>query len=65
MTNDDDAISFKYKASIIDNTGANGTKNEVKIAAPLKYLSNFWRSLEMPLINFKVGLSLKWIEIVC
>ena len=36
--------------------------NEVKIAVQLKYLSNFWRSLEMPLINCKVELSLKWYE---
>ena len=36
--------------------------NRVKIAVPLKYLSNFWRSLEMPLINCKIELSLKWIE---
>ena len=34
----------------------------VKIALPLKYLSNFWRSLEMPLINCRVELSLRWIE---
>ena len=34
--------------------------NDIKIAAPLKYLSNFWRSLEMPLINCKVELSLSW-----
>ena len=39
-------------------------KNGVKIAVPLRYLSNFWRSLEMPLINCKVEFSLKWIEIV-
>ena len=32
------------------------------MAVPLKCLSNFWRSLEMPLINCKVELSLKWIE---
>ena len=56
------APSFKHKASIIGNTEANGTKNKVKIAVPLKYLSNFWRSLEMPLINCKVELSLKWYE---
>ena len=31
-------------------------------AVPLKYLSNFWRSLEIPLINCSVKLSLKWIE---
>ena len=62
MTNDNNAPSFKYKASLIGNTENNGTKNGVKIAVPLKYLSNFWRSLEMPLINCKVELSLKWIE---
>ena len=62
VSNDDNAPSFKYKASNISNTENNGTKNGVKIAVPLKYLSNFWRSLEMPLINCKVELSLKWIE---
>ena len=62
MTNDNNAPSFKYKANLIGNTENNGTKNGVKIAVPLKYLSNFWRSLEMPLTNCKVELSLKWIE---
>ena len=62
VTNDDNAPSFKYKANIIGNTENDGTKNGVKIAVPLKYLSNFWRSLEMPLINCKVELSLKWYE---
>ena len=62
VTNDNNASSFKYKANIIDNTENNGRKNGVKIAVPLKYLSNFWRSLEMPLINCKVKVSLKWIE---
>ena len=63
VTNDDNAPSFKYKASSIGNTENNGTKSGVKIAVPLKYLSNFWRTLEMPLINCKVELSLKWIKI--
>ena len=62
MGNDDKAPSFKYKASVIGNTEDNGRKNGVKIAVPLKYLSNFWRSLEMSLINCKVELSLNWIE---
>ena len=48
--------SLKYKSSFITN------RNGVKIVVPLKYLSNFWRSLEMPLINCKVELSLKWYE---
>ena len=61
----DNAFSFKYKANLIGDTvvdGANRKKEKVKIAVPLKYLSNFWRSLEMPLINCKVELSLKWYE---
>ena len=48
--------SFKYKSSFITN------RNDVKIAVPLKYLRNFWRSLEMPLNNCKVELSLTWYE---
>ena len=62
MTNDNNALSFKYKASIIDSTENNGTKNGVKIAVPIKYLSNFLRSLEMSLINCKLEILLKWIE---
>ena len=62
VSNDNNAPSFKYKASIIGNTGDNRRKIGVKIAVPLKYLSNFWRSLEMPLIDCKVGLSLRWYE---
>ena len=62
VTNDDNALSFKYKSNIIGNTENNGTKNRVKIAVPLKCYSNFWRSLEMLLINCKVELSLKWTE---
>ena len=48
--------SFKYKSSFITD------RNGVKIAVPLNYLSNFWRSLEIPLINCKVELSLTWNE---
>ena len=59
VTNDDNAPSFKYKASNIGNTENNGTKNGIKIAVPLKHWNNFWRSLEMPLINCKAEVSLK------
>ena len=61
VTNDNNALSFKYKVNLVGNTETNGTKKGVKIAVPLKYLSNFWRSLEVPLINCKVELSLRWI----
>ena len=37
-------------------------KEGIKIAIPLKYLSNFWRSLEMPLNNCKIEFSLKWYQ---
>ena len=58
----DNASRFKYKANHIGNTENNGIKNGVKIAVPLKYLSNFWRSLEMPLINSKIEFLLGWYE---
>ena len=48
--------SYKYKSSLITN------RNGVKIAVLLKYLSNFWRSLEILLINCKVEFSLTWNE---
>ena len=40
----------------------NGVFKDLKIALPLKYLSNFWRSLEMPLINCKIHLELNWTK---
>ena len=58
----DNSSSFKYKSNIIGNLSLAGTKNNVKTVVLLKYLSNFWRLLEMPLINFKVELSLGWYE---
>ena len=57
--------SCKYKSNLIGSIvadGANRKKEIVKIVVPLKYLSNFWRSLEMILINCKVELSLTWSE---
>ena len=51
--------SFNFKAKITGQTGDNGTKG-VEIMVPLKYLSNFWRTLEMPLINCEVNLILTW-----
>ena len=62
----ENSSSFKYKSNFIGNTnadGANRKKEGVKIVVPLKYLSNFWRSLEMQLIYCKVELSLEQYEI--
>ena len=58
--------SFKYKAALVGKTtnaaGRNSFVKDTKIVVPLKYLSNFWRSLEMTLINCKVHIELNWIE---
>ena len=53
------ADSFKVKENIKAQTGNNGRKN-VEIMKPLKYLSNIWRTLELPLINCKINLDLNW-----
>ena len=59
----DNSQSFKYKAVLLGKTAdavanTNCSVKEAKIVVPLKYLSNFWRSLEMPLINCKFYLEL-------
>ena len=53
--------SFDFKAKMTGQIGDDETK-DVEIMAPLKYLSNFWRTLEMSLINCKVNLILTWLE---
>ena len=54
--------SFKYKVELLgDPVHANGiARRNVKVVVPLKYLSNFFRSLKMPLINCKIKLNLTW-----
>ena len=52
--------SFKFKVKITGTTPNNDNTKDVKIIVPLKYLSNFWRTLEMPLINCEVNLILTW-----
>ena len=64
-TNDlttDASSSFKYKVELLGNPVLDGNiaKRSVKVVVPLKYLSNFFRSLEMPLINCKIKLNLTW-----
>ena len=60
--------SFKYKVKLLGNIpqlaadadAARVGRLNVKVVVPLKYLSNFFRSLEMPLINCKIKLNLTW-----
>ena len=58
----DTSSSFKYKVGLLGNPVLDGNiaKRSVKVVVPLKYLSNFFRSLEMPLINCKIKLNLTW-----
>ena len=63
--------TFKYKNKMTGNTynvdaGVDGYdvnksgKQEIELAIPLKYLDNFWRALNIPLISCEVSLELKW-----
>ena len=69
MPNDNNVInisirnskSFDYKTKIVGNA-ANVLEKEVTIAIPLKYLGNFWRSLDIPLINCEITLILSWYK---
>ena len=58
----DNSNSFKYKVSLLGSpvVADNIAKRRVKVVAPLKYLSNVFRSLEMLLINCKIKLNLTW-----
>ena len=65
ISNNNNFKSFEYKAKLLGNIEAdenNGILKNAAVAVPLQYLSNLWRSLEMPLINCKVKLKFKWTE---
>ena len=51
--------SFNFKVRMTTQTGDDGTK-KVELMVPLKYLSIFWRTLELPLINCEINLILIW-----
>ena len=61
ITDFTEANATDLKVKLTDETGNNGTKN-VEIMVPLKYLSNFWSTLEMPFINCEIALDLNWSE---
>ena len=62
----DNSDSLKYKIKLLGNVteaagdAAGVRRVNVKVVVPLKYLSNFFRSLEMPLVNCKTKLNLTW-----
>ena len=55
--------SFDYKTEITGSLDVGeDEKEDVTIAIPLKYLGNFWRSLDIPLINCEITLTLSWYK---
>ena len=58
-----DSKSFDYKTSLTEKLENNSVEKEkVKIVVLSKYLSNFWKTLDIPLINYKLSLTLTWSE---
>ena len=51
---------FKYKTRTIKNTSNNNSRLNAEVVVPLKYLINFWRSLDLLLINSEMELDLTW-----
>ena len=67
MNNNDNIVNFNgtnatdlfnFKAKLTGQTDDDGETDNAEIMVPLKYLSNFWRSLETPLVNPDVNLVL-------
>ena len=52
--------SFKYNIKLIESTPNNGRRLDAEVVVPLKRLSNFWRSLNLSLINCERKLDLSW-----
>ena len=52
--------SFRSKIKVTGKIPDDGNRKNVEIVVPLKYLSNFWRTLEMPLINCEIILDLTY-----
>ena len=69
ISNDNNFKFFTYKANLLKDTvaqpavnAANGILKNAAIAMLLKYLSNFWRWIEILLISCKVQLKLRWTK---
>ena len=46
--------SFEYKTKVIGNTPDESNALDTKVAVPLKRLNNFWRSLNLPVIDCEI-----------
>ena len=56
------STSFEYKIKIIGSTPKDNNILDAEVVAPLKFQTNFWRSLDLPLINCEIELDLKWTK---
>ena len=52
--------SFEYKANIIGITLADNKKLDTEVVVPLNNLSDFWRSLDLHLVNCLIELGFRW-----
>ena len=52
--------SFQYKTKLIGSTPNNNSRLNAEVAVPLKHSSNFWRYLDLSLINCEIELDLTW-----
>ena len=52
--------SFEYETKIIGSIPANNNRLNSEVVVPIHYLSNFWRSLDLPLINCEIQLDFSW-----
>ena len=57
-----DCKSFRFKPTVTRSIPAAGNRKDVEMAVPLKHLRNFWRTIEMPLLNCETSLQLTWSE---
>ena len=54
--------SFEYKTNVIGSAPNNNNILDAEVIVPLKYLSNFWRSHDLPLINYEIEVDLRWTK---
>ena len=59
LADSNNSALFEFKTKRAGRIGNNGQK-DVEIMTPLKHLSDFWRTLEIPLINCEINLVLTW-----
>ena len=61
MSNDTlaESESFKFKFKFAGTTNAESSKYE-ELVVPLNYLSNCWKNLKMPSVNYQINLILTW-----